>query len=202
MTDSLLFLRFTSKKKKMSFAPELVTLITVLVSAIFWNHSLHTIVGAILFMIWSVIVLFLCSLAVVNLKTMLLPNTLTKPLIVIVIAFQIVNAIQQGSGAVLWSALLGGLLLGGIPYLIFQLSAGRWIGGGDVKLGFAAGLLLGWKLSLLCIGLMIVLVALSFLLTHLASKMTDNPSASRMETGVLWAPAIIACVLFGHHFVR
>jgi prepilin signal peptidase PulO-like enzyme (type II secretory pathway) len=32
---------------------------------------------------------------------------------------------------------------GGIFYLLFQISAGRWIGGGDVKLGWLLGLITG-----------------------------------------------------------
>jgi prepilin signal peptidase PulO-like enzyme (type II secretory pathway) len=40
---------------------------------------------------------------------------------------------------------LGGLLAGGFFYLMFTVSRGRWIGGGDVKLGFLLGFLVGWR---------------------------------------------------------
>ena len=43
---------------------------------------------------------------------------------------------------ILW----GVLIASGIFYVIFQLSGGQWIGGGDVKLGFVLGVLLGGPL--------------------------------------------------------
>lgn len=43
------------------------------------------------------------------------------------------------------SNLIGALLVSLFFYLIFWLSKGRWIGGGDVKLGFWLGFLVNWK---------------------------------------------------------
>jgi len=40
---------------------------------------------------------------------------------------------------------LGGLILSGFFYLMFVISQGRWIGGGDIKLGFLLGFLVGWR---------------------------------------------------------
>ena len=202
MKDSLLFLRFASKKKKKSYIPELLFVITTIISAVVWDRPLHNTGGLVLFSLWVLILFFLFSLALVNLQTMLLPNALIKPLAAVVIGFQVVNAIQQGSGSVLWAAILGGIILGGIPYILFQVSSGRWIGGGDTKLGFVAGLLLGWKLALLCVGIMLVLVALSFLAAYIAGKLQKNPTASRTETGILWTSAIILSMLVGVHFIK
>ncbi len=39
---------------------------------------------------------------------------------------------------------LGGLLTSGFFYAMFRFSNGRWIGGGDVKLGALVGFLVGW----------------------------------------------------------
>jgi leader peptidase (prepilin peptidase) / N-methyltransferase len=41
--------------------------------------------------------------------------------------------------------ILGSLLVGGFFYSLFAISKGKWIGGGDVKLGFWLGLMLGWR---------------------------------------------------------
>lgn len=43
------------------------------------------------------------------------------------------------------SNLLGGLLVSGFFYLMFAFSKGKWIGGGDVKLGFWLGYMVSWR---------------------------------------------------------
>lgn len=49
-----------------------------------------------------------------------------------------------------WSQYVIGLLaVSGFLYLLFQITRGRAIGGGDIKLMAASGLLLGWQLNLL-----------------------------------------------------
>ena len=60
----------------------------------------------------------------------------------------------------------GTLIGGGIFYIIYQLSQGKWIGGGDVRLGFLLGLLASTALrSLLLIFLAALIGALlSFIL--------------------------------------
>lgn len=44
-----------------------------------------------------------------------------------------------------WSYIIGMVSVSGFLLLLFVLTAGRGIGGGDIKLMAAAGLLLGWK---------------------------------------------------------
>ncbi len=51
------------------------------------------------------------------------------------------------TGTDLGRNILGGLIVGGFFYLLWRFSRGKWIGGGDVKLGFLAGFLVGWKLA-------------------------------------------------------
>lgn len=46
------------------------------------------------------------------------------------------------------SYIIGFFVVSGFLYLLYWWSGGSWIGGGDIKLMAAAGLLLGWKLIL------------------------------------------------------
>lgn len=205
MTEDILVLRWlTSKKHKRSdsFVPEIILVFTTLLSAFFWNRSINTAGGIILFILWVVILDLLLSLALNNLKTMLLPNKLVYPLGIVVAIFVITSSIQQGSASVLWESILGSLLLGSIPCLVFILSKGSWIGFGDVRMGFIAGFLLGWKYSLLCLALILVLLALAFVFFYTASKITKNPTSPKLETGMLWATSIIVCFLFGHYLIK
>ncbi|MFC1662807.1 prepilin peptidase [Patescibacteria group bacterium] len=48
--------------------------------------------------------------------------------------------------------LLAGIIGGGFFLLQFVLTNGRWVGGGDVRLGVIMGLMLGWPTILLAIG--------------------------------------------------
>lgn len=47
------------------------------------------------------------------------------------------------------SAFLGALILGGFFLTLSLISKGRWIGGGDIKLGILLGLVLGWPGTLI-----------------------------------------------------
>ena len=178
-----------------SLYPETIFAALVFLSAKFWNYQIGTLLGTIVFGLWCVTMLLLFTLALTNAKTLLLPDALIKPLGVVVIAFVLASAIQTHHTSLIGSSIVGGLLLGGVPYILFQISAGRWIGGGDVKLGFVSGLLLGWKYALLCLGLMVVLVGLSFFAEYMAGKLSKSGHFTRITTGTLWAVATITCML-------
>ena len=47
--------------------------------------------------------------------------------------------------APLFGSFLGAVLAAGFLYLLFAWSNGRWLGGGDVKLAFLLGFLVGWR---------------------------------------------------------
>ncbi len=67
---------------------------------------------------------------------------------------------------------LGGLIVGGFFYILFMISRGRWIGGGDVKLGFLLGFLVGWKMSYLFLMLAYILGAIPAVYLLLTKKVT------------------------------
>ncbi len=49
--------------------------------------------------------------------------------------------------------MIGAICVSGFLYLLYLITKGRGIGGGDIKLMAAAGLLIGWKLIILSLGL-------------------------------------------------
>lgn len=70
-----------------------------------------------------------------------------------------------------WFSLFGAALVGGGFFLLqFVLSKGRWIGGGDIRLGFLMGLLLGWPQILVALFLAYVLGSLIAVGLLLANK--------------------------------
>jgi prepilin signal peptidase PulO-like enzyme (type II secretory pathway) len=169
--------------------PEIILIAAIALSANAWNSGILTLV------IWCVVLFLLITLSLTNTRTRLLPNALTRPLAVIAAAYAIALSIHFGNSWLVVSAAIGALLVAGVPYVLFQVSAGKWIGGGDVKLGLAAGLLLGWRYSLLCVGLMIVLSLLSFFIESVSGKLAKNGRVTHIGTGTLWAIAITVCIL-------
>lgn len=191
-----------SAVKGRGFLPELLLALILFLSFNSWTQTTQSLGNLIVYILWAVVVALLLTLALANAKTFLLPNALLKPLALVITAFQLLVAVQTGNAGVLGSAVLGALILGGIPYLLFQISSGRWIGGGDVKLGFIAGLLLGWKVGLFCLAVMVGLVLLSFLVEYITAKISKTHTPSRIPTGVLWVVAIMLSVVIGQQILN
>lgn len=91
------------------------------------------------FGLWLVCLTGLMALLVYDLRWMLLPNRIIFPLYAVAAVFVLVNVGIEQSVQPLLGAIGGIAVGGGIFYLLFQISQGSWIGGGDVKLGFLLG---------------------------------------------------------------
>ena len=108
----------------------------------FWPSTLE---GAeyVVFGLWLVILTGLIAELVYDLKWMILPDRVTFPLYYLAFAMTSIRVIDSGEPVkAIINAILAVLIGGGLFYLIFQVSQGKWIGGGDVKLGFLIGLVL------------------------------------------------------------
>src|SRR5665213_1923110 len=117
---------------------ELATGLLFVASYIWWPEAYtfdgirYTVVAQ--FIVWLALLVGFMALTVYDLKWMLLPNRLVYPLTVFGIAFAgLGTAMAEKPATALLEVALAVLIGGGIFYLLFQLSAGKWIGGGDVK---------------------------------------------------------------------
>jgi prepilin signal peptidase PulO-like enzyme (type II secretory pathway) len=82
---------------------------------------------------------------------MIIPDFLVVIGISVTVLYKIYETLIEKSflisfDSAILSALLGGILLSGFFGVMFWFSKGKWIGGGDVKLGFWLGLLVGLKM--------------------------------------------------------
>lgn len=121
---------------------ELITTLLFIFSYVYWPFIFNS-KGTTLFIFWLFFLTGMIALAVYDLKWYLLPDKIIKPLILLGLAqtgviLYIANSPTRQLANLLLSIMIGG----GIFYLIFQISAGKWIGGGDVKLGALLGLIL------------------------------------------------------------
>jgi prepilin signal peptidase PulO-like enzyme (type II secretory pathway) len=87
----------------------------------------------------------LTLLFLTDLRAHVLPDEVSLPAIALAV-LGVLWFRQSISGA-----LLGALVGGGFFLLQYLVSKGKWIGGGDIRLGFLLGLLLGWPLTLLAL---------------------------------------------------
>lgn len=123
---------------------ELVLPIVFVISYLFWPFAFDA-DGIALFVIWLFALVGLMTLVVYDLRWMLLPDKIVLPLIALGAIGAAVFVILNNDATTLQqiaSVLASVGVAGGLFYFLFQVSKGRWIGGGDVKLGFALGLLL------------------------------------------------------------
>lgn len=164
-------------------------------SYIFWPFEL-TGRGVFEFIVWLPALVALVALAVYDLRWWLLPNKIVFPLLALAASKVLLVALFYGGGfSSIIDAVMSLSIAGGLFYILFKISSGKWIGGGDVKLGFAIGLILGSPaLALLMIFLASLLgtvVALPGLLMKRLAR------SSKLPFGPFLITSTILVVLFG-----
>ena len=130
----------------------------------------------VLFGFWLVFLTGFIALAVYDIKWFLLPDKIVYSLIGLALVQSVLTIFVFNGGLHMAEQIaLSFVIGGGLFYLLFQVSSGKWIGGGDVKLGMLLGLVLASpSLSLLMIFTASVLGTLVTLPLLVARKITKN----------------------------
>lgn len=146
------------------------------------------------FVTWLICLVGLIALLVYDFNWMVLPDRLVYAVTGIAASQVIVLAITQSNAQLLVGALWGVICLAGLFYGLFQISGGRWIGGGDVKLGVALGLLVGGPLSSL------VLLFLAALLGSVCSIPLLLTGKRAMSQKLAFGPFLIIATIIVYLF--
>lgn len=187
-------------KKPISWQYPLVELLTpfiFVVSYLFWPYEIHNVAQYGYFIAWLVALTLGVALTLYDLKWMILPNRLIYPAGMVGVASALLSysAVSHSQAA---SSVIGSLVFGGFFYGMYQVSKGKWIGGGDVRLGFVLGLFLGWQKSLLCLTLAAylgtVLIGILFVIKKYHHKM-------KLPFGPFLLTAALITMLFGQHVI-
>lgn len=176
---------------------EMCTAVLFVLSYTFWPMVLHGL-GLLQFCFWLLFIVGFMALAVYDLRWYLLPDRIVFPLIGLAVTQLIVAFVFFGGGwQTLWSSFWGVVITSGVFFVLYQLSDGTWIGGGDVKLAIALGILVGGPMR----GLLLLFFASA--LGTLASLPLVAAGKAGKETLIPFGPFLLLATgivqLFGAH---
>lgn len=132
---------------------------------------------------------FLIAIFFYDLMYKEIPDQLSLPAIVIALIGNLFLGLID-----IESMLIGAFVLAGFFLLQFILSQGKWIGGGDIRLGLLMGLLLGWQQGLLALALAYILGGFISLFLLSQAKIRKN---SEIAFGPFLVTATIIAMLKG-----
>lgn len=178
---------------------EIATALLFVFSYIYWPYGFSS-QGTFLFIFWLCFLFGFIVLTIYDIRWRLLPDRIVKPLIILALLQIVILLIFFNGGlSLILGSLWGVLFSAGIFYAIFVISNGAWIGGGDVKLAIALGLLLGGPSeSILMVFLAAIIGCVVALILMLLHKMERN---SLIAFGPLLMLATVICYLFGFHII-
>ena len=178
---------------------ELLTGVLFAVSYVAWPHSLLHGWQVLEFVTWLAMVVGLGALAIYDIRWMLLPNRIVSKLYMIAGISYIFQLIAGRPIITVRDTLYGVLIGGGIFWVLYQVSRGKWIGGGDVKLGALLGFLLGSpQLAFLYLFLASVLGLVWVLPALISKKMTQT---SQVPFGPFLIAAAFIVMLWGQKII-
>jgi prepilin signal peptidase PulO-like enzyme (type II secretory pathway) len=179
-------------------AVEIFTGLLFGLSYLSWPFALHG-AGLFQFVLWLGVVVLFVALAVYDLRWFLLPNRLVLPTTVLAVIEVVGTAVWLHSFSALWEPAVGALIIFGLFWGLYQVSKGAWIGGGDVKLAVALGLLAATPLHAFMV------IFLASLLGTLGSIPTLMHGKSGLKRHIPFGPHLLAAtfivVLYGADIV-
>lgn len=144
------------------------------------------------FFFYLIISSFLLVILVYDLKHHLILDKVTVPAIILAFIFNLILRVS------LLDLILGGILGGGFFLAQYALSSGKWIGGGDIRLGVLMGFILGWHklLAALFIAYFAGAIFSLFLIIFRKKKLK-----SRLPFGPFLVLATFVCLLLGDKII-
>ena len=101
-------------------------------------------------------------------------------------------------GFSLWNLLVSGIIGGSFFLLQFVVSKGKWIGGGDIRLGLLMGLSLGWPQVMLAIFLGYIIGSIVSIFLILLKK---KKWGSQIPLGIFLSTGTIIALLWGERIL-
>lgn len=160
------------------------------------NGILYVMICALNGLEWSsVIYCFMASallvLSIIDWRTYEIPFGINVFLFVLGVAMTILD---RGNLA---EHLIGMICVSGLLGILYLLTGGRAIGGGDIKLMFACGLILGWKLILLAFFLGCIIGSVVHII-----RMSVKKAGRMLAMGPYLSAGILLAALWGNAWIN
>ena len=184
-----LFGKCSKCKNKISWQYPLVELATGILFVVAYLNS----ASITLLLYYFITLSFFIIIFLYDLKYYLILDKIILPAIIFVL---IVTVTFRAA----WQAYLLSAIIGGVWFALqFFLSKGKWVGGGDIRLGILMGLILGWPGILVALGLSYVGGTVILLPFIILKKKTLK---SKVPFGALLVPATVVVMFWGERIIN
>ena len=142
---------------------------------ILWPYG-RDVFGYLYLILWLMISVGFTILAIYDFKWRILPTNVIYFTYIFVFVGLLIYIAKTHNFSVIFSHFIGLLLGGGIFYLLYHISSGSWIGGGDVRLGFLLGAIVGGPLNTIILMFISSVSALVFMYPYMLFKKMSKKS--------------------------
>lgn len=180
-------------KKYISLQYPIIELVTGVLFALAFFYNPEFSIFNLIFLKDVFLISILIIIFIYDLRWYLIPDIVSLPAIGIIIIFNLLL------GMAWQNFLLAGIIGGGFFLLQFLISQGRWVGGGDIRLGLLMGLALGWPKILLALFIAYITGSIIGVGLILAGK---KKMSSEVPFGVFLTIATIVSMFCGQGIIN
>lgn len=181
-------------RKRISWQYPLVELLTGIAFILPFTRYLLPVTGYTDLILYYVFVFILLLIFTYDLRYMLIPDSISIPSIIIVFIVKILT-----SDFLIFNSLIAAAIASGFFLVQFIVSRGRWIGGGDIRLGFLIGLMLG---SPVIIAALMLAYILGAVVTLPLVALGRHTMKSQIPFGAFLTLATIAGMVWGERVLE
>ncbi len=123
--------------------PEVLLPILFVISYFWWPVALSGHISWLIFGVWLAWLVVMTAVVVYDFKWMIIPLSLAITALLLALLFAALQAYKFGDVSTFIMSLVVGVVYSTFFYALYQLSGGKWIGGGDIYLALPLGIMLG-----------------------------------------------------------
>lgn len=181
-------------------APALEVAMAGLFVLSYWQWPYDTsLAGAVALTTWLASLVVLVALCVYDLRWMILPDKLVVILTGLSIVLCGAISVATSDPRYVLNPALGAIFLSGLFWALFQVSGGKWIGGGDVKIAISLGLIAG---SLVDAIVLLFIASLLGTLVSIPLLLRGQKMSTKLPFGPFLITATIIVFLWGDTFIN